>query len=98
MITKEQLAAKFDKCQESACNEGHHTEKLFSNSVTAKIDKVLSSLTVEERELALALLSESARWDYYHDSHNYEEAPFNEDGYWKHGLTSNTCPCGCGEY
>lgn len=97
MITKQQLTAKFDECQETACNEGHQTDTLFSNAVTAKIDNVLSSLTDEERELALDLL-ESGHWEYYHDTHNYDEAPFNEDGYCKHGLTWDTCPCGCGEY
>ena len=86
----------FDQCREEVMGQPSkcHTETLFSNAVTKNIDNALSDFSVDERQKALELL-EAGDWEYYHDPHDYDSEPFNEEGLCRHGFDFNTCPCGC---
>lgn len=80
-------------------NSSGQTDVLWSNDFTQQADRYLSTLSSELRESTLQVLNgDDSEYPYFHSTHDFSVEPFDEDDTCRHGLTRDTCPCGCGEY
>ena len=89
-----EIRLKLDDILKSSCGQ---TDTLFSQNFTKRSDNFLETLDDKEEEKAISILNED-KYPYFHDAHDYSTEPFDENGWCKHGLTWETCPCGCGDY
>lgn len=75
------------------------TDVLLFRDFKEKVDAYLKTLSTSEQEIAVALLNDpEADWPYFEETHDFTKSPFDENGRCYHGLTWDTCPCGCGEH
>lgn len=94
--TIETIKARLDNILD---NSRGQTDVLFSQDFTSKTDAYFETLSEENKETALVLLNnEYGPYPYFHETHDFDKEPFDEDGYCRHGLDRDTCPCGCGGF
>lgn len=94
--TEKDIDAKI--CDLLASSNGQ-TDVLLFRDFKKKVDAYLETLSNSEKEIAVSILNDpEAGCPYYEETHDFNESPFDEDGRCYHGLTWDTCPCGCGEH
>lgn len=98
MTEKTSSLVEIKSClQDILRNSRGATDVLHSQAFTSEADEYLVTLSDEEREGALSLLNDKdGPFPYFHETHDFDQEPFKEDGSCRHGLDWWTCPCGCG--
>ncbi len=98
MLGKKKLLTKLEEIDHSVGEEKHQTDTLYSRAFTFKVNAWLETLNEDDKGDALNYLqSPHSEFEYHNETHDYSIEPFDSDGQCYHGLTADTCPCGCGE-
>lgn len=92
-VPNPEIAARISELATEAASGCGCSHDWYVRQFSSMVDGYIESLPPEDRDEALRI---AKRHDYYAGPEPEFVNGFDKDGYCVHGLTWQTCPCGCG--